>query len=69
MAFDVLLRFDETTRRQPFDVTIIDDNLFEYKEDFDLELRFDPFVSPPSGVILSPNISTIYIQDDESNEI
>ena len=65
-AFDVFLTFDEATRRQPFDVTIIDDEQFEYTEDFDLELRFDPFARPPSGVILHPNVSTIYILNDDS---
>ena len=46
-------------------MTIIDDQLFEYTEDFDLELRFDPFVPEPSGVILAMNVSTIYILDND----
>ena len=65
-AFDVWLTFDEATRRESFDVTIIDDQLFEYAEDFDLKLRFDPFLSEqPSGVILALNVSTIYILDND----
>ena len=67
-AFDVFLAFEDDTRRQSFDVTIIDDELFENTEDFDLELRFDPFVRPPSGVILRPNVSTICILDDDGND-
>ena len=66
MNFDVILTFDETNRRQSFPVVIIDDPLFELDvEDFTLELRFDPFGQPPSNVILSPNISTIEILDDD----
>ena len=64
-AFNVFLTFDDATRRQSFVVTIIDDELFEYTEEFDLELRFDPFLAQPSsGVILHPSASTIYIRDD-----
>ena len=51
-------------------MTIIDDELFEYTENFDLELRFDPFIAqPPSEIILRPNVSTISILDDGGNEI
>ena len=61
-AFDVLLTFDDATRRLSFDVTIIVDGLVETAEDFDLELRFDPLLSqPPSGVLLLPSVSTITI--------
>ena len=50
-------------------MTLLDDILFEYTEDFDLELRFDPFLDqPPSGVILRPNVSTICILDDDGND-
>ena len=68
LFFDVFLTFDDANRQRSFDVTIIDDPLFELDvEDFTLELRFDPFAfEPPSNVILSPNISTIEIRDDDS---
>ena len=61
------LTFNDVTRRQSFNVTIIDDPLFELDvEDFTLELRFDPFViSPPSNVILHPNTTTVDIVDNE----
>ena len=61
------LTFDSENRRQSFSVTIIDDSLFELDvEDFTLELRFDPYaISPPSNVILSPNVSTIEILDKD----
>ena len=61
------LTFDNANCRQSFDVTIIDDSLFEVDvEDFTLELRFDPFEDPPpSNVILSPNVSTVEILDDD----
>ena len=65
--FDVTLTFNDATRRLSFEVTIIDDNLFESVEEFNLELRFDPFLPVPSGVVRSPNVSTVYILDDDSN--
>ena len=69
-AFDVLLRFENNDRRQSFSVTINGDKLLESIESFTLELRFDPFSgAAPSGVKLSPNVSTVFIQDDDSNYI
>ena len=65
--FDVFLTFDNENRRAMFSVQISDDNLLEDIEDFNLELRFDPFLqAPPSGVILDPDVATVYIQDDDS---
>ena len=64
--FDVILTFSDANRQESFPVVIIDDPLFEFDvEDFTLELRFDPFGQPPSNVILSPNVSTIEILDDD----
>ena len=64
VEFDFI--FDDATRILPFNVTIVDDGHFENTENFDLELRFSSFlVSPPSGVQLLPNVSTIYILDDD----
>ena len=63
---DVILTFNNTNRRQSFNVTILDDSIFELDvEDFMLELKFDPFLTPSSNVILNPNISTIEILDDD----
>ena len=52
-----------------FSVTIIDDDLFESVEEFNLELRFLPFGGTPSGVILSPNVSNVRILDDDGNRL
>ena len=68
LNLDVFLTFDDAFRQHSFDVTIIDDSLFERDvEDFILELRFDPLAlePPPSNVILSPNVSTVNIIDDD----
>ena len=66
--FDVFLTFDNFIRQESFDVTIIDDSLFEVDvEEFTLELRFDPFaLELPANVILSPNVSTVEIIDNDS---
>ncbi len=66
-ALDQLLEFNDANRRLSFNVTIVNDNLSEMREDFQLELRFDTFFSdPPSGVTLSPNVTTITIDDDDT---
>ena len=66
LNYDVILTFSDANRRESFPVVIIDDPLFELDvEDFTLELRFDPFGQPPSNVILSPNVSTIEILDND----
>ena len=48
-------------------MVILDDSLLELDvEDFTLELIFDPFAHQlPSNVILSPNVSTIDILDND----
>ena len=63
--FDVFLTFNDGNRRRRFTVEISDDDLLENIEDFNLELRFDPFLpAPPSGVMLDPGVATVFIQDD-----
>jgi hypothetical protein len=64
-TLDQLLEFNDANRRLSFNVTIANDNLSEMREDFQLELRFDTFFGEPSsGVTLSPNVTTITIDDD-----
>ena len=63
---DVFLTFDNENRQHSFDVTIIDDLLCEFDgEDFTLELRFDLLEFEPHSIILSPNVSTVEIIDDD----
>ena len=64
-ALQVLLTFDNFNRRQSFNVAILDDSQMELDENFTLELRFNPFLTPPSNVILSPNATAVDIIDDE----
>ena len=64
--FDVFLIFNDANRRRSFLVQILDDDLQESEETFDLELRFDPFRDePPEGVTLLPSLSTVIIVDDD----
>ena len=63
---DVILTFSDTNRQLSFEVTIIDDSLFELDvENFTLELRLDPFSPRPSNVILRPDVATVDILDDD----
>ena len=65
-TLDQFLEFSDANRRLSFNVTIINDNQSEAREDFSLELRFDPFlVAVPAGVTLSPNVTTFTIEDDD----
>ena len=67
--FDVFLTFSDRNRRARFSVQISDDDLLENTEDFNIELRFDPFLpAPPSGVMLDPGIATVHIQDNDGND-
>ena len=60
---NVALAFDDSKRRDCFEVQIVNDKLVENMEDFNLELRFIGQVNQ-SGVVLQPNIATITIVDD-----
>ena len=66
---DVFFPFDDDNRRLMFPVTIIDDNLLESVEEFNLELRYDIFGGTLSRVILSPNVSNVRILDDDGNRL
>ena len=52
----------------PLQVKVTDDELLESLEEFNLELEFytGSNFQKPSGVILQPNVSTVYIMDDDS---
>ena len=67
--FDVFLTFDNDNCLGSFSVAILNDSLLELDvEDFTLELRFaigPVALQRPSNVILSPNISTVEIVDDD----
>ena len=66
-TLDQFLMFDDANRRLSFNVTIISDNQSEKRENFSLELRFDPFlVNVPAGVTLSPDVTIITIEDDDT---
>ena len=50
-------------------VRIFDDSFYEEdKEDFDVILELDP-ITVQSGVILSPDISTICIMDNDGKQV
>ena len=59
----VALTFDNSRRRDCFEVQIVDDSLVENLEDFELELRFIGQANQ-SGVVLQPSTTTVTILDD-----
>jgi hypothetical protein len=71
VAREILLTFDQTNRLHFFNVTIMNDSLFESDtEHFALELRFDPFEHErPSNVTLRPNVSVVNILDIDVDKI
>jgi hypothetical protein len=52
-------------RRECFNVSIIDDNIYEILEMFTVILELDSFVMQ-SGVVVDPNVTTISIEDNDS---
>ena len=68
------VRFDpglpgETPRRQCFDVSITNDGLYENVESFTLILFLDTFGIVQSGVIVQPNVTKIFIVDEDGKSL
>ena len=60
---DVLLIFNDTTRRQCFTVRIINDAMVEGPEQFSLELLEDPFLPPPISITFNASLAAVTILD------
>ena len=60
---DVVLNFNDTTRRQCFTLMITNDALVEGPEQFSLELLEDPFSPPPIPVIFNASLAAVTILD------
>ena len=60
---DVILIFGDATRRDCFDVEIVNDVLVEGEEQFSLVLMEDPFSPPPINTVFFPNVTDITITD------
>ena len=67
--FGIPLTFNDTNRRLAVQVDILDDDLFESVEAFDLMLTFDPSNPGVTLAQLEPRVTTVYIQDDDSNVV
>jgi len=62
---DMLLLFDQSTRRVSVNVSIADDMIFEGTEVFQASLILvDPFI--PTIITVSPSLANISIEDDDS---
>ena len=48
-------------------VRIFDDDFLEDVESFKLDLLFDPFSPPQSGVFVDPNVTIVFIEDNDGN--
>ncbi len=66
-GFSTIVPFSNTVRSVCVDIMIIDDNVYENEEQFSLILSDlgGSFILP-ENFVLSPNISEISIQDNES---
>ena len=62
-TLDVILFFENATRRDCFNVEIINDVLVEGEEQFSLVLMEDPFSPPPINTVFFPNVTDITITD------
>ncbi len=67
MAASFIQFFTDTPRprRRCFSVSITDDDLYENVESFTLNLMFDPFEEMQSRIVIKPNVTTIYIEDED----
>ena len=62
---ETFLRFISCSRRQCFDIVIIDDDIIEDVEMFNITLWPPPF-GLPRRFTLSPNVTTVTIENDDS---
>ena len=60
----ILANFGSNLRRFCFDVTIIDDDLFELPETFNVTIKLSTD-SPTSGIRVQPSVTVITIIDDD----
>ena len=65
MTPEVILLFDNTTRRSCFTINIANDNLVEEVEQFSLEIHENPSELFPIDTVLSPNMSVVDISDQD----
>ena len=66
------LTFGPSNTEQDVMITIIDDERLEPDEQFNTTVFLtvtDPSINLNLGVILAPNVSTVYIEDDDSNDL
>ena len=61
----VFLQYDSSNRRSCFPLEINDDEVFENTESFTIDLVFSSYFLVPSRVILSPNVTTFQILDND----
>ena len=61
----VVLFFNDTTRRQCFNVVITNDDLVEGAEEFSLLLVEDPFAPPPIETVFNASLATVTILDQD----
>ena len=66
LSSEVPLTFNDTNLRLSVKVDILNDDLFESVEVFDLVLSFDSSNPGVTLAQLEPNVATVYIQDDDS---
>ncbi len=57
--------FSEDIRRQCFNLTIIDDRIFEERETLVLSVYLDPFEQSPPALEISPNATLVEIIDND----
>ena len=63
--FSAFLQFNDMNRRQCATLMIVNDEALENTESLTIDLVFSSLFTPPSGVILDPNVTTVVILDDD----
>ena len=63
--FSTFLQFNNMNRRQCATLMIVNDEALENTESLTIDLVFSSLFTPPSGVILDPNVTTVEIVDND----
>lgn len=56
-----------TTRRNCFNIAITDDTIYEDEESFTVVLFFNILFPTQSGIEIRPNVTEIFINDEDGN--
>ena len=67
--FSTFLQFNNMSRGQCATLMIVNDSALENTESLTIDLVFSSLFTPPSLVVLDPNVTTVVILDDDGKSM